>query len=284
LGNAAPQLDISKLGLITGNKVLVAQPGEASSAVAAAAAIPCQNMTKASLTDGFQTFAYSLTREAAVSLNFWGSSDLSASDRVVLYQFAWYKDNVEQDGAVGSRCGAGVILALKVSNAKTTLDITLPTLAANAQLGQVSIQYKLSTFGLSGNAINAAIPSAAAIGKFDTESYAALMQSITSIQNSYKANATELTVTPRLISAAIPTSGPGFETTIAIQTFAINQLALGNSCRRAKDSVPDRDGISDGLVSEVYSSLGASCGILPPSGAIRQKARDLLARYRLTPA
>lgn len=240
---------------------------------------------KSGLTDGYQLFTYSLTNDAAAALSFWGKAEIKASDKVVLYQFAWYKDVLAADASVDARCGAGVMLALKISDAQANASLELPTLAATAQLGQSAISYKINTFGLSGPAIDESIPSAAAIGKFNTESYAALMQSIGKIQDSYKAPAGQLTVTPRLIARSYPGISPGFDTTIAAQAFALRQVASGKKCRDAKMSSPDNDAGVSAIIENVYTALaGKGCGYFdgPPSGDAQGNARALLAKYGLS--
>lgn len=240
---------------------------------------------KSGLTDGFQVFTYSLTSDMAAALSFWGKSDLSATDKVVLYQFTWYKDILSADGSVEGRCGAGVMLALRVSNLQANLALTLPTLAATSQLGQSTITYKLGTFGLSGASIDAAIPNASTIGKFDTESYAALMQSISQVQTAYKSNSSDFVVTPRPIAVSFSVPTPGSDTTIAIQAFAMRQIAQGKSCRDAKSPVPSRDSNTDGIVENVYLSVaGKGCSVFSgsPDGDIQKKVTDLMALYGIS--
>src|SRR5690606_3463354 len=200
-------LSIEKYSSVVDSKALASEQ---------APSVPCPT-NKAGLTDGYQLFTYSLTNDAASSLSLWAKAEIKASDKVVLYQFAWYKDLLNADGSINARCGSGVMLALKISDANVDMSLELPTLAATAQLGRSFITYKLNTFGLSGSAIDASIPNAASIGKFDTESYAALMQSIGKVQDSYKAAANELVVTPRLIAISYPSLPQNFEKNIVIQ-------------------------------------------------------------------
>jgi len=239
---------------------------------------------KAGLTDGYQLFTYSLTNDAAASLSFWGKDEIKTSDKVVLYQFAWYKDILNTDGSTDARCGSGVMLALKISDAQANLSLELPMLAATAQLGHSSISYKINTFGLSGKAIDDSIPSAAAIGKFNTESYATLMQSISKIQESYKAPSGELVVTPRLIALSYPALTQGFDTTIAVQGYVLRQIADGKSCREAKSGSPDKDSNIDTVIENTYTAIsGKNCGLFggKPSASTQNKAKALLAQYGL---
>ena len=272
----ASGVDLSKLGEMAGNKML-----SAAATPDAVVTGLCDSLGKNGLSDGFQIFAYSLTRDAAVSMSMWAEADIASSDRVVLYHFAWFRDNFAGDRSLDSRCGAGVMLALKVSGLNASTDLSLPTLAANAQLKQATIQYRLSTFGLSGKAINDAIPSATAIGQFNTESYAALMQSISKIQSSYTASSADLTVTPRLIS--VSAGKTPLLTTVAVQAYALRQVALGTTCKNAKNGVHQKSALTDSLVQEVYTTLGGSCQFTSgaPKAEVRDLAKSLLTKHGL---
>lgn len=247
-----------------------------------AATTPLCPPDKAGLTDGFQVFTYSLTNDMAASLAFWGKGELSKSDKVILYQFAWYKDVLAADGSTEGRCGAGIMLVLRISNLQGDLSLTLPTLAATAQLGQSAITYRLGTFGLSGAAIDAAIPSASTIGKFDTESYAALLQTITSVQSAYKAGSANFIVKPRPIAVSFPVMVQDADKRVAIQILTMRQIAQGKSCHDAKGSIPSHDQASDNIVADTYASItGSSCGFFSsqPSAEIRAKEAAILKEY-----
>lgn len=286
---------------VTGQKNQTSDPGRTSQAPAPAAAMAAvqadpaaataavNRLTcptdKAGLTDGFQNFSYSLTNDQAATLSFWGKGELSASDKVVLYQFAWYKDLIADDGSIAGRCGSGVMLSLRVSNLQGNLSLTLPTLAATAQLGQSSITYKLGTFGLSGAAIDAAIPNASTVGRFDTDAYAALLQTIAAIQAAYKSPAADFKATPRLIAASYPPQMTvGADLRAVVELLAIRQISKGKSCWDARSYIPNRDQNSDNIVADTYASVaGTSCGYFDgkPNADTRGRAAALLSKYGL---
>jgi hypothetical protein len=239
---------------------------------------------KTGLTDGWNMFTYSLDKNAAADLNLYAKAEISASDRVVLYHFMWYKE-IEQNGDVIGRCGSGVALALKISNFKSDMSVELPMLAANAQLGLASITYKLGTFGLSGQPIDRAAPAASAVGKFDTESYAALMRSVDQIQAA-GADGTGVTFTPRLVNIVQPPPSDDGDTRSAlIKTLVLGSIAKGTRCRDARALVPSRDTRTDALVDLYYKTFmrSSACSSFDqgPNQSEKNKAASELAAFKI---
>jgi hypothetical protein len=128
-------------------------------------------------------------------------------------------------------------------------------LAANAQLGQATISYRLGTFGLAGAPIDAAAPTARQVGKFDTQSYAALMSAIDKIQAAGAAG-TNVTFNPRLVQIIQEdsTTNQSFSRVTLIQSFAIGRLAKGDKCPTAKAALPSRNGETDAIVERTYKA------------------------------
>jgi hypothetical protein len=238
----------------------------------------------AGLTDGFKQFTYSLNRSAAASLNIYGAASLNASDRVVLYQFMFYKDIVDGSGKSVARCGAGISLALKVSNFEGKFSTSLPFLAATAQLQQAEVAYDLGTFGMSGAGVNAAIPTASRVGTFNADAYAALLQAIDGIQKAAATNMPPVVVTPRLVAIASDSPLIGFSRQISIQAMALAQISRGKKCSQAKTEITSRDGATDALIDELYTNAvgrKACTDDVQPSDANRKEAADLLAASHL---
>jgi len=240
--------------------------------------------TKAGLTDGWSVFTYSLDRNAAAGLNLYAKAEVSASDRVVLYHFMWHKE-IEQNGELIARCGSGVSLALKISNFKADMSVDLPMLAANAQLGLASITYKLGTFGVSGQPIDQVAPAASAVGKFNTESYAALMKAVDGVQAAGTAG-TNVTFTPRLVNVVqLAPLDDGETRTALIKTLVLGGIAKGTRCKDARAMVPSRDASSDALVDRFYKSLMRSSACTSfdqgPNQSEKNRAAAELAAFKI---
>lgn len=240
---------------------------------------------KNGLTDGWQVFAYTLDRNAAVSLNLYASADLAASDKVILYHYIWYKDLTNDDGKLIARCGAGVSLSLKASKLTAETKLNLPSLAASTQLGLTEVEYKLGTFGISGSAIDNAAPPAGLVGRFDANSYAALISAIDKVQAAGKATDATVKFTPKLV--AIPSSTPSSATrNMLIQVSALRHIARGWTCSKSKASIAARDSNTDDLVDQFYRSYTRPlvCNAIGggPRDSDKAKAKNELATYGIS--
>jgi len=169
--------------------------------VAAPHSGPCP-ANKEGLTDGFELYYNSVSRAEAISLKFFAQADLKATDRVLIYYNIWYKDVQRENGSVAFRCGAGMALILKISKAEANM--SLPFLAARAELGKNRIQYKLRTIGLSGAGVDAAIPSAAGLTKFDVGAYAKLETALDKLLAAARKTPATITFTPRIVETGAP--------------------------------------------------------------------------------
>lgn len=238
------------------------------------------------LSDGFDIFAYNLDRNAAVNVSAFASADLKASDRVTLYRFMLYKDIFDGSGAVQATCGAGIQLALRTRNASATINTTLPFLAANAQLGLADVEYRIKTFGMSGPGVISAIPIASQVGQFNADSYASLLRTLDKLQSNLNSNsaADAINITPRLVEVVNDAPRVGFDQQIAVQAFALGQVAAGRKCSDAIARVPNRNTTTDAYVTEVYSSMSGrdSCkDNSQPAAAIRASVSQTLKALKI---
>lgn len=247
LGRLAQSLQANRAAMFASGEKIAIVPSDQQ--IVAAAGADCGTSIN-DLTDGWKIFTYNLDRNAALSLNLFGPMDLTASDKVIVYHFMWYKDVFDEQNILVGRCGAGVELVLKSSSLSSTVNITLPAIAASTELGQSQVQYSLATFGVSGTAINAAIPSASAVGKFDTQAYAALMGAIDKVQVAGAAG-TNVTFAPKLVAMPGGVS-PSEVDGALIRVTALRQIARGASCSTARAAIPNRSSTTDGMVDNFY--------------------------------
>lgn len=278
------------VGARIGDVRYMAAPVNASpSTIAAATAKTCPNpaTNTNALSDGFDTFIYNLDRNAAINITGgFASGTLNASDRVVLYRFMWYKDLLDSSGKLVGRCGSGIQLALRITNAGANLKAGLPFLAASSQLGVFEVEYRMNTFGLAGPGVNSAVPQASTVGQFNADSYAALLRSIDKIKDNIitQGPANLITVTPRLIE--IPNDSPveSFDRQVAVQARVLGLLSKGVKCSVAKARIPLRNNLTDNLVDSVYRSVlgGKACqdDAVPPQAA-RESVAALLTELKI---
>lgn len=238
---------------------------------------------KTGLTDGYDMFAYSLDRKAATELQLYGAASLNAGDRVVLYQWMWYKDIQDAAGKPTARCGSGISLALKVKNFSGSMSTSLPFLAASAQLDQTEIEYRLYTFGISGTAINSAFPSASRLGEFNAQSYAELLSSIDKVQAAGNA-AGGVTFTPKIVSVATDSPFIDMSHQAAAYAYSLMQISRGQKCSAAKSSLAGADSSAGALVEDFYRGFfgkDACKQDIVPDTSIRQRASLLMSAHHM---
>lgn len=277
LGRLAESLKANRAAIFAAGERIAIGPSDQQ--VTAAAATDCGDSIN-DLTDGWKIFTYNLDRNAALSLNLFGPMDLAASDKVIVYHFMWYKDVFDGENVLVGRCGAGVELVLKSSSLNATVEFTLPAIAASTELGQSQVQYSLATFGVSGTAINAAIPQASAVGKFDTQAYAALMGAIDKVQAAGAAG-TNVTFAPKLVAMPGGVS-PAEVDGALIRVTALRQIARGASCSAARAAIPNRSSTTDGMVDNFYRGFTHAnvCSMFGSvSASERQRAISTLGRF-----
>lgn len=244
---------------------------------------PASAASAAGLTDGWDMFSYSLDRNAAANLNLYASASMSAGDKIVLYQWMWYKDVLGTNGKLIGRCGSGISLALKARNLQANASLSLPFLAASAQLDTAEVEYRLGTFGISGPTINLAFPIASRVGEFNAQSYAELLSSIDKVQAAGN-SATGVTFTPRIVALTADIPNAGMSRQVMVQAFALKEISNGRKCGGAKSRVPARDASTDGLVEDVYRYVvgaGACKDDIEPNSTIKSKAAADLRTFGL---
>lgn len=151
------------------------------------------------LSSGMQKVFYQVNSDNAASLSLFGGASgirIGKKETVVIVDFMQYKDmNCEEK----ARYGVGVRLFLTIKKSYKGLDVNnLPQVAASAQLGKATVQYKLMTIGITGPKINDLIPRSAT-NVFDVEGYANVVSAVDKIQNLIKDNIDGVVIDPQLI-------------------------------------------------------------------------------------
>ncbi len=115
----------------------------------------------------------------AAKLGFpFGTLSGSGRERVIVLEFSRSAPCLAGDGTE-LRYGVAVRLAVKVSKYEARTSLTLPVVAAEAQLGRVEAQSMLLVRGYVGAKLGSLIP---ALEAFSVESYVNLMQRVSQIQ------------------------------------------------------------------------------------------------------
>jgi len=206
------------------------------------------------LTDGFESFNFSMTMSAAAKLgipflNISGTGD----KRVFIQDFMFYKNSTDGCGNP-VKWGAGVRVVISARSLTGSAAFTsLPAVAASTEFRYAESAYRLQTIGISGPKIDAAVPPA---GSYDIEKHVALMKAIDDIRKVAR-DATTI-VTPALITLVVQ------EDEIYVdalsRSMALQYLAAGRSCNDAKKGLADgHSAVADAAVEGVYKELAGSC-------------------------
>ena len=234
------------------------------------------------LTDGYDLFAHRVTKEFAAQLGFFATVDASSNSEYFIFQYAYYKDMRDEGLKIG-RCGAGVQVAVQVRDFAGSINASLPFIAASATVGLAKVEYKMKTFGLSGPAIIASIPDASKIGKFDTDSYNELLNSVDDIKKAVATTAdqndSKVTVTPVLMAFDIPNDETAYAPDFAV-VWAAKKVSERVDCAKAIKSFKGGNALTRQAISDFYRTVTGVCNKNKKPSATQSKiATDLLTKY-----
>lgn len=236
----------------------------------------------AGLTDGWEVFTSQISNKAAASLNYFVEADLSDDDQVILYNFVYYKDIFGPGIKVAYRCGAGVMLALKVSRTDGKASLSLPFLAASAELGHAKVEFRMKTIGVSGAEINKIVPDAQRIGAFDTKGYAETFSTINKLRDVVAKGGAGVTVVPRPLAISFQTVDPTKVDIGLARVHALKSILSKHSCSKSQDQLPGTNEILEKEVEIVYYAVTGNCGSWSsPDDSEAQKAATLLTRFKI---
>lgn len=170
--------------------------------------------------------------------------------------------------------GVGVRLRIGVSNIKGDVKLTLPFIAASAEVGAATAQYHLSVKGYTGTDISDLIPQP---GDFNVESYVGLIEKIGKIQQLItkeidKVTPVRLGIELAIDPEAVLRSGVG-------TAWALSQISDGRSLAdalKAYSWTPE----ASAAISAVYANLQVDDAERPHGDAVRT-AQRLLGKLRL---
>jgi hypothetical protein len=149
------------------------------------------------LDGGIKKYFYKITQKDKLDLNIFGyaGAELGKKDVLIIVDFVQYK---ELDCTDKKRTfGVGARLFLHIREVRHGINFTkLPQLAANVELGRVSVTYTLSTIGLTGDKILDALPQGS---DFTVENYAKVMNAIDQIIRLAKDDTKGVVIAPQLL-------------------------------------------------------------------------------------
>lgn len=238
--------------------------------------------TSAELTKVSQDITF-LSRSAALSLGLsLGNLTTTGEQRVWVSEQTKYADCTGPDGT-GLRYGTSVRLIVHFSAAQASAKLTLPVIAAEAQLGNVEARVSLSIIGFKGT-----LPPDAQIPwePFNVETYGVIMERAAKARDHVFADANAASISPVLI--AVPSQGDidNDISTALGRAWAVGAIADGHSCTWARGHLPETlrsSTVAADAVRATYQQVVRSgqCDDSEPDPAAQATAGGYLRSLRL---
>jgi hypothetical protein len=243
---------------------------DAGSLAAGASAIPASLDELNSLV--VQSYDLSMTAAANLSIPIIGSGGGSVNRRIVILEQSAYRES--DDNGTLLHYGYCVRFCVTVSKWDANLKLTLPFLAASAEVGSISARWTLQILGLSGPKIHDALPPPT---ELNVEKFVLAKQSLEKIIAAIKDPKTKFKA--ELIRKIEPEQQRIAAQRLAIaQTYALSCIergrTLSESIRRAGYDTGDFEYID--AIRDVYYSVGIQDDNSKPGDETRRKARDIL--------
>jgi hypothetical protein len=171
--------------------------------------------------------------------------------------------------------GAAVRLRVGISEIKAEMKLTLPFIAASAEVGSARAFYHLSVKGYTGPNIAELIPEP---GDFNVETYVGLMDKITKIQKLLTSDTAN--IKPVRLAIDVPDTDAAFVLRSSVgTTWALSQIADGKNLNDALQAYDWSDEAS-AAITATYRKLDIADGSQPHGDATRA-AQAMLGRLRL---
>ncbi len=231
------------------------------------------------LTDAV-TRAYDLSVSQATELDIpvAGSVGGGYKRRVVLLERSAFKELEDADTTY--RYGYAIRLAITVSDLSSRMKLSLPFLAASAEIGQIEGRWMLQVVGLSGPKIDGALLPPK---ELSVETFVLASQSMEKLIKAVRDRNTRFTA--RVVAVQKPADRIEREYRVAAgRAFALGRIEKGRGLRRAMDEL---DAPSDTLrdaITDAYREFG---GLMnpeeSPADPVRRRAREILEDIKVEP-
>lgn len=223
---------------------------------------------------------YLLTWSLASKLGFAvGGVEGDFQSRVLVAEWSRSKTVQGSHNSTGVRFGVAARLVVHVRSIGAEANLSLPFVAAEAQMNRAEAQANMTIEGYVGSKAGDLFPS---FSNFDVESYVKLMDAMTSAKGVIGGD--EKNIKPvRLWCWGESTAEPtGAEPTVAAvaTAWALTRIAEGNTLAETVEGyVKEGDPVARTAIERAYSSVDAGDG--KPSDEAKDEAKNLLRGYKL---
>jgi hypothetical protein len=224
------------------------------------------------------TYDLSLTAAAEASIPVVGSVSGGASRRVVVLERLVYKPVQEALGT--TFYGYAIRLGVTVNKLEASTKITLPFLAASAEVGAIEAKWALQVVGLAGDKIDSgAIPPT----ELNVETFVLAKQSLTALIGAVRDSTTRFTAQKVGTSRTADELDREYRTGIA-RAYALGRLERGRKLRDAVADLPfGKTELRDYITDFYRDFAGISDPQQEPPSAVRTRAQALLGGVKVEP-
>lgn len=216
------------------------------------------------------TYDLSTTAAGKLSIPVIGSGAGGVERRVVVFEWAQYKPLY--DGEVEYRYGFVIRFCLTVSKWNVSAKLTLPFLAAEAELGNIHASWLMQVRGLAGTPISDVILPPQDL---KVETFVIAQQSLKAAIVAIKDPGTKFV--PGTVIGKIDPTTPEIEYWLdAVKTFALSCIKRGRTLDNAHIRLGSPDVAALGTITDVYNSFGIGAPNVSPSSNARAQAAQFL--------
>ena len=186
-----------------------------------------QNLSELTYTDA-SSYELSVSAAAELSIPVIGGVSGGFNRRVVVYEHAQYKPIIDSADETELRYGLAIRFCVTVNKLDTSLNVSVPFLAAKAQLGQIEARWIMQVRGLAGQPLTSLILPPQDL---DVETFVLAKQSMAALIGAIYDP--ETSFTPGIVIARIKKTEMSDLEEATLQTFALTQIAQRRSQSRA---------------------------------------------------
>ena len=225
-----------------------------------------------------ETRAYdlSLTRAGELNIPAIGSVAGGYQRRVVVLERVAYKELQDQQG-VKYQYGYAIRLCITINKWNATSRISVPFLAASAELGQIQAKWVMQVRGLAGDKIDKAILPPT---ELSVENFVLAKQSLSELIGAVRDPSTVFTAA--LIATVHPIDSIEREYRIAAaKSYALSRIAERQSLADARERLKsDRADVNDAIAQVYEEFAGMTDPTARPPQEVQRRARELLDGIR----
>ena len=224
----------------------------------------------------FKVYQNQYSIETALSLGFApiGNVDSSFRSTAFIWEAMLFTDKITETAVGGkiwgTRWGAGLRVALKVSQTQANAKLSFGAIAASSELGIVNVEYEISGIGITDQQVLSYLPGP---GNFNYDTYLKILKAADKVKSFLGNENTDLIARPfQLLMQQPKLTDPISQSRSVL--FAVNRIIDRNSLETALECAANM--FDADIIQYVYQQFGIIRNDINPSRDERNEARDWL--------